>query len=252
MLFLAAYLHGYPGLTAAEDLPSVKEPENVSDAAASTYETRFAEALRIIGDEVGERSRWICSQWGDTADDVKPFRMLDYACGAGSMTRALLPHVSEAIGIDISQNMVEEYNKNIAALGLPADKMFAKKGNLLSDKPSEGFTEPEYFNFNLVIIGFALHHFKSPDLAMKRLVERLAPGGILVVLDFIEHSLEVEHGVTASGFGPDLRRQFEHAGVGDGFDYVLPDRGVMHGKPPKELRYFLARGERPKSVTTQS
>ncbi|DAA76591.1 TPA_exp: Uncharacterized protein A8136_7268 [Trichophyton benhamiae CBS 112371] len=222
------------------------------NAAASTYETRFAEALRIIGNEVGERSRWIYPQWGDTTGDVKPFRMLDYACGAGSMTRALLPHVSEAIGIDISQNMVEEYNKNIAALGLPTNKMFAKKGNLLSDKPSEGFSEPEYFNFDLVIIGFALHHFKSPDLAMKRLVERLAPGGILVVLDFIEHSIEVEHGVTASGFGPDLRRQFEDAGVGDGFDYVLPDRGVMHGKPPKELRYFLARGERPKSVTTQS
>lgn len=31
MLSLAAYLHGYPGLTAAEDLPSVKEPENVSE-----------------------------------------------------------------------------------------------------------------------------------------------------------------------------------------------------------------------------
>ncbi|EFQ97338.1 hypothetical protein MGYG_00377 [Nannizzia gypsea CBS 118893] len=222
------------------------------NASASTYESRFAEALRIIGNEVGERSGWICPRWADMTGNAKSFRMLDYACGAGSMTRALLSHVSEVIGIDISQNMVEEYNKNITALGLPADKMFAKKGNLLSEKPSEEFSEPEYFNFDLVIIGFALHHFESPAFAMKRLVERLAPGGILVVLDFTEHTLKVEEGVTASGFGPGLRRQFEDAGVGDEFDYVIPDRGVMHGKPPKELRYFLARGERPKSTTLQS
>ncbi|EEQ30406.1 hypothetical protein McanMca71_002299 [Microsporum canis] len=217
------------------------------DAAASKYESQFKEALQIIGKEVGDRYKWICPQWGDTSNNnMKQFRMLDYACGAGFMTRTLLPHVSEVIGIDISQNMVAEYNKNIAALGFPADKMFAKKGNLLSDTPSEEFSRPEYFNFDLIIIGFALHHFEAPDLALKRLVKRLAAGGILVVLDFTEHTLKIEDGITASGFGPGLRHKFEEAGVGNGFDYLLPEKGVMHGKPPKEMRYFIARGERTK------
>ncbi|KAK2855556.1 hypothetical protein FQN49_005073 [Arthroderma sp. PD_2] len=214
------------------------------DAAAPTYESRIAEALRIIGKEIGERHKWICPRWDSTTGNEKPFRMLDYACGAGAMTRALLPYVTEVVGIDVSQNMVTEYNKNIATAGFPTEKMFAEKGDLLSTTPSQEFSGPKYFNFDLVIIGFALHHFEAPGFALKRLVERLAPGGILVVLDFTEHTLKVEDGITASGFGPDLRRKFEEAGVGGGFDYLLPDKGVMHGNPPKELRYFIARGER--------
>ncbi|KAF3490573.1 uncharacterized protein GIQ15_00090 [Arthroderma uncinatum] len=213
-------------------------------AAARTYESRIAEALRIIGEEIGHRYKWICPRWNDTPGNAKSFRMLDYACGAGSMTRALLPYVTEVIGIDVSQNMVAEYNKNIAAAGFPAEKMFAEKGNLLSETPAQEFSDPKYFNFDLVIIGFALHHFEAPDFALKRLVERLAPGGILVVLDFTEHTLKVGNGITTSGFSPDLKQKFEGAGVGGRFDYLLPDKGVMHGNPPNELRYFMARGER--------
>jgi SAM-dependent methyltransferase len=165
--------------------------------------------------------------------------------------KALSPFVTNVIGLDLSDNMVAEYNKHAQAAGEPREKMFAQQGNLVGTEIDEQFRGTEYFNFDLVTVGLALHHFEDPAFAVKRLAERLRNGGVCLVIDFVEHSLDTgSHGhgtVTTSGFGPEnLRRMFDDAGVGGGFDYVVAEKPLVFNIDGKthERSFFLARGER--------
>lgn len=165
--------------------------------------------------------------------------------------------------------MVNKYNEHIISTGLPQDRIFAKQGNLLSDDPPAEFSSPEFFNFDLVTVGFALHHFEDAALAAKKLAERLAPGGVFLVLDFVEKTLDVNDKISTSGFSQaNLKTIFEDAGVGKGFEYVEVEDGLtrlhshggsggkhhhgghhgggghQHGHGSGEMKYFIARGER--------
>jgi SAM-dependent methyltransferase len=163
--------------------------------------------------------------------------------------KALSPFVTKVIGLDLSDNMVIEYNKHAQAAGHPPEKMFAQQGNLLETEIPEHLRDPEYLDFDLVTVGLALHHFEDPAFAVKRLSERLRRGGVFLAIDFVEHSLEPgSHGtVTTGGFGREsLRRMFDDAGIGSGFDFVIAEKPLVftiEGKT-RERSFFLARGER--------
>jgi predicted TPR repeat methyltransferase len=43
--------------------------------------------------------------------------VLDFACGTGIVSRGLVPHCKKLVGVDISQGMVDEFNKNAAEHG---------------------------------------------------------------------------------------------------------------------------------------
>ena len=71
--------------------------------------------------------------------------------------------------------------------------MHAYQGNIcMPDDPSPtAFSSPEFFNFDIAAVGLGFHHFDDPELAACRLVERLRPGGVLVILDFLPHGSPV-------------------------------------------------------------
>ena len=199
-------------------------------------------------------------------------RVLDYACGPGTVTHALGARASEYIGMDLSENMVKAYNMRFnpdpatcnsdegASLGIydKADEKLnahAVVGNLLDSKqPSpENLSSAEYFNFDLVVVGLGFHHFQDIPLATARLVERLKPGGVFLILDFVTHAMDeksapgnelpAKHTVAHAGFSEDeLKQYFEGAGLTH-FKVVRMDREVLlRGEAKRQP--FLAKGSK--------
>ncbi|KAJ9629480.1 hypothetical protein H2203_001854 [Taxawa tesnikishii (nom. ined.)] len=73
----------------------------------------------------------------------KPQRILDYACGNGTVSSALLKTFSETVfqGLDIASSQVHRFNVEASILlGEPHDRMFAIQGDL--NDPSSILSEP--------------------------------------------------------------------------------------------------------------
>lgn len=155
--------------------------------------------------------------------------------------------------------------------GLSKEEMVAYHGNLCvpDDDEPEAFKDPVFFNFDLACVGLGFHHFDNPELAAKRLVSRLMPGGVLMIIDFLPHGPHLghdghDHGhdhshgpshdadehekaiktVTHHGFTEErIKEIFVNAGAGK--DFAI-DRmgevtmGMRHGK--RDL--FMARGSK--------
>lgn len=99
--------------------------------------------------------------------------------------QTLWPYVSRVRGVDVSGGMVEEFNRRAEAQGISAEQMHAVQGDLLADPaPESAISGPEFFNLDLITCSMAFHHLDNPDLAAKKMVERLKPGtGIVLILD---------------------------------------------------------------------
>lgn len=96
--------------------------------------------------------------------------------------------------------MVDSYNAKARALNLPASKIYAVQGDLMGPETTTSngnngnggvnpeFTwqeNPEFSNFDLIVICLALHHISSPQDLLTKLVSRLRPGGRIVVMDWL-------------------------------------------------------------------
>jgi SAM-dependent methyltransferase len=161
--------------------------------------------------------------------------------------------------------MVNEYNKSAENQGIPQSEMHATLGNLLDpatpNPPS--LSGPEFHDFDIAAVGLGFHHFDDPNLAAKRLAERLKKGGALMIVDFMPHEHfhghDEGHGhghahpaaktVMHMGFSEEeIRKVFEGAGVGGGFEYVVVGKGVVFEDKEKGLgmdrSVFMARGSK--------
>ncbi|EPE36411.1 S-adenosyl-L-methionine-dependent methyltransferase [Glarea lozoyensis ATCC 20868] len=118
----------------------------------------------------------------------KPMKLLDYACGNGLISKALLPHVSTIRGIDVSDKMVDLYNS--PARTNNAD-MSAIQADLLAptDAMLDALIKGEYSDFDIAVTSMALHHFADPQLMLTKLVERLAIGGRILVIDWANEAV---------------------------------------------------------------
>lgn len=128
-------------------------------------------------------------------------------------------------GIDISSVMVEQYNIKAREEGFSEAKMHATKADLL-DEPDELKT-PEYTDFDLIAVGMALHHMEDPEATIRALSARLAPGGSLLIIDWVDRSenggkvsaskddAAWRHAVSRSGFNEgEMRTWFGGAALG--------------------------------------
>lgn len=99
-----------------------------------------------------------------TSDDV-----LDFACGTGQSTRAIAPHVSHVLGIDISPDMIQ-----YAEQDTPSSTNITYKSTTL---------EHENYDANTFDIIFALNIFHLVDNlsdTINKLSHSLKPGGLLI------------------------------------------------------------------------
>ena len=78
--------------------------------------------------------------------------------------------------------MVDQYNKLAEKFDL-SNQMRANVGDLI--KGSDQLNAPEYSGFDLIVMSMALHHVEDPALMIHRLSQRLATGGVLLIIDWV-------------------------------------------------------------------
>jgi SAM-dependent methyltransferase len=154
-------------------------------------------------------------------------KLLDYACGTGLMTRTFGPYVTLTKGIDISPNMVSTFNSRVESAGLSTETIHAVEGDLFdksNPSPTE-FSGEEWRDFDIATVGFGFHHFEDVVHSARQLKERLRPGGVLVINDFVEggdvladeeggmvQGSEGNHAVHSHGHGNGHDHSHEHGG----------------------------------------
>lgn len=145
--------------------------------------------------------------------------------------------------------MVDAYNKSAKDLGLSPQQMSAIRGDLSSD----ALDEQDLFNFNVAGMSLALHHVESPEDMIVKLTQRLAPGGTLLIIDWVthvnpqvggSHSHPAAHTVTRHGFSEkEMAEMYTAAGLSD-FDIRLhPERSTVPGGGTQQLFFALGRLE---------
>ncbi|KAF7183877.1 hypothetical protein CNMCM7691_004299 [Aspergillus felis] len=239
---------------------------------ASTHHTDFGPLIETVMEEIADRHTWISRKLAtgphhERSGESHSIRLLDYACGAGTATKALLPYTTQAIGLDLSENMVAEYNHWARVHGCPPEKMRAYRLDLL-DCSAAGIEGLELSGFDVVIVCMALHHVTDAQRLLARLAGCLKPGGVCVVIDGFPtptvspgedmdtadlravlepQQLGVLETINKHGFTEEeMRALYEGAGLGRNFEYEVigrPLRFTMFGHSFSR-RGFIARGER--------
>jgi SAM-dependent methyltransferase len=163
------------------------------------------------------------------------------------VTSALSSVATAFIGLDISDNMVAAYNARFSG-EKPEKKLnaHAEVGNLLSNEDVKSLEAPELFGFDVAAVGLGFHHFENVELATIKLMERLRPGGVLLIIDWLEHGgLDgpATHTVAHHGFSEKRVKQlFESAGLVE-VDIMTMQKDVLVRGSSR--RPFLAKGIKP-------
>lgn len=191
------------------------------------------------------------------SEPQKSVRVLDYACGPGTITAILAGRATEFVGVDLSENMVQAYNSRFTSEkgGETADdekiNAHAVVGNLISTgAEADALDGPNFRDFDLAVVGMGFHHFTDIRLATRRLVERLKPGGVFMIVDFVTHAMEAEvhpdlkdavNTISHHGFGEEeLRKVFAEAGLTDFALVRMGEEVTLRGTSKREP--FMARG----------
>lgn len=119
------------------------------------------------------------------AEDVVKFcsagRLLDIGTGPG---RLLIPLYRQApglqlTGVDISEAMVVEAAKNVAAAGL-SDRIEVRQAGAKQLPFEDNY-------FDIVISSASLHHWKEPEEGMAEIRRVLKPGGVALLYDLVKN-----------------------------------------------------------------
>jgi SAM-dependent methyltransferase len=146
------------------------------------------------------------------AADLPPDSLvLDAGCGPGLVCAALLDAGHRVVGVDLSAEMIARARSRCAAHGVRA--RFERKS--LHDPELTG-------PFDAAISRYVLHHVTDPEAFLRRQVELIRPGGVLVVSD---HTTDPDFGRA------ELHQEFERA----------RDRTHTRNFPPGAIVDLLAR-----------
>lgn len=149
------------------------EPESTKAQAARAHYDRWAAAYG--------RSRLLPSLQRKALAELRPGegdRVLDVACGAGGLVIEVAPRVERAVGVDLSDGMLD-----IARARLGAVAGGGRLGNVeFLRGPSDALPFDDG-GFTALVCTTALHHFPDPQRSIEEMARVLAPGGRVVIGD---------------------------------------------------------------------
>mgnify|MGYP000060535995 CR=1 FL=1 len=111
-----------------------------------------------------------------------PFeRMIDLGTGAGRMLALLGPKAKDAIGLDLSQQMLNVARLHVTEAGLEGVEL--RHGDIFATRLPDRSAD-------LVVVHQVLHYLSDPASAVMEAARLVAPGGRLLIIDFAPHALE--------------------------------------------------------------
>ena len=123
-----------------------------------------------------------------------PFkRLVDLGSGTGRMLTLLGPHAEAAVGLDLSQQMLNIARTHVAEAGLARCEL--RHGDIFGTRlPGQ--------SADLVVVHQVLHYLGDPAAAVREAGRLVGAGGRLIIVDFAPHKLEF------------LREQHQHRRLG--------------------------------------
>lgn len=137
-----------------------------------------------------------------------PFRKLvDLGSGTGRMLTLLGPQAEAAVGLDLSQQMLNIARSHVAEAGLDCE---LRHGDIFGTRlPGQ--------SADLVVVHQVLHYLADPAAAVREAGRLVAEGGRLLIVDFAPHALEFlreQHQHRRLGFAePEMARWLGEAGL---------------------------------------
>jgi len=138
-----------------------------------------------------------------------PFRRLvDLGAGTGRMLTLLAPRADQAVGLDLSHQMLNIARRNAAEAGLANVEL--RHGDIFDTRlPDE--------NADLVVVHQVLHYLGDPAAAVREAARVVSPDGRLIIVDFAPHKhefLREEHQHRRLGFSDEeMARWLAEAGL---------------------------------------
>lgn len=179
------------------------------------------------------RSAIVAARINELAKPTKGTRVLEYGAGTGLLGFALKPFVGHMTLADISDGMLEQVRRKIAASGM-TDVEWVRLDLTTDPLPAE--------RYDMVCLQLILHHILDTDQILGALHDVLAPGGILAVadMDLEDGSFHREPFEGYFGFDrEELAVKVRNAGFSDvQFDNVLTLR-KERGGVEREYPMFL-------------
>ena len=212
---------GQGGELVAEVLARIDPADPVLQRDAERLQAVWAERADSAGEYFARNAaRWdeIRSLYVSDADveaailaaaGPGPFkRLVDLGSGTGRMLTLLAPHAETALGLDLSQQMLNLARSRITEAGLARCEL--RHGDIFGTRlPDE--------SADLVVVHQVLHYLADPAAAVKEAARIVAGGGKLIIADFAPHGLEFlreQHQHRRLGFAePEMARWLADAGL---------------------------------------
>ncbi len=174
-----------------EDLSQLEAVRQVRRNSAEGYFETIApkwDEIRSHYVPEAEVERAVAKVLGD-----EPYQnMVDLGTGSGRMLELLAGRAGNAIGIDLSQHMLNVARAKAFDAGLKVD---FRHGDIYDTRLPAGSAD-------LVIVHQVLHFLSDPGRAIAEAGRLLTTGGRLLIADFDHHDLEV------------MREQYQHRRLG--------------------------------------
>ena len=138
-----------------------------------------------------------------------PFeRLVDLGSGTGRMLTLFGQRARQAVGLDLSQQMLNVARRRTGEAGLSHCEL--RHGDIFNTRLPDGFAD-------LVVVHQVLHYLSDPGAALAEAARLVEPQGRLLVVDFAPHRLEYlreAHQHRRLGFSDtEMQRWFEAAGL---------------------------------------
>jgi ArsR family transcriptional regulator len=162
-----------------------------SDAAQAYFADNAAQWDRIRSLYVADAA--VEAEIRRAAGGARVRRLADLGSGTGRMLTLLAPQADQALGLDLSQQMLNIARRNVAAAGLTNVEL--RHGDIFDTRLADGGAD-------LVVVHQVLHYLSDPAAAVREAARITAPDGRLIIVDFAPHDHEF------------LREQHQHRRLG--------------------------------------